>query len=186
VLEIIQWEVLPLRQNLLRPTKTMDNKVMVRLLLAFAVLLSTNVLAADWELFDKSNSVSSYLDLDSLMLEETKYTVWLKSVYAKPQKLRQDPGGAYFQKLELMHVECSRRSYFIEKSIYTSKEGTPLATRTTETGPETVTPDSPSEVRYIAICKKPGRAFRAMRNQGIRYQPLEEEAKPWWKRPLID
>lgn len=153
---------------------------MVRMLFALVVMLSTNASAAEWNLFEKRDGVNSYLDLDSLRVNEDMYTVWLKSQYAKPQKMRQKPpGGTYSQKLELVHMECSQRSYHVEKSIYSTEDGTPVATKKDENGFETVVPDSPSEVIYTAICKRSDVKFRALSNQGIRYSPLKEEPK-WW------
>lgn len=158
---------------------------MVRPLLALLVMLSTSASASDWKEFEKSDGVISYLDLDSLMKDETTYTVWLKSVYAKPQKIKQKASGAvYFHKLELMHVNCSGRSYFIEKTVYLTKDGTPVSTKKAETGPETVLPDSPAEIRYDAICKMRFAASRALMNTGVRFTPLEEKPKPKWWNPF--
>lgn len=160
---------------------------MRRTLLVFVAMLSTNACAADWELFDKKNGVTSYIDRDSQRRDEdrTGYSAWLKSVYDKPQKLSQKgPGNEYVQKMELVHMHCSDRNYFIEKVVYSAKDGTPVISKKIEGGSGVVVPESPSETRYIELCKKPFSAIRELSNRGIYYKPLKEEPKPKWWNPF--
>lgn len=152
-----------------------DVNVMIKLLIAVLAILCADAVASDWDEFEKRDGVISYIDLDSLMVQETTYTFWIKSVYSKPQKMNpKSRGSDYLQKLELMRVNCAGRSYYLEKTIYLSKDGDPLITKRSETGPETVVPDTPVEVRYNAICKMRFARARALMNQGARLIPPEE------------
>jgi hypothetical protein len=153
---------------------------MIRILLALVVMLSTDAFAADWQLFDKGDSASSYIDRSSRRKEMTVYIAWLKNVHAKPQKLRQKvAGGVYVQKIELVHMNCANRTFSIKKRIYSAKDGTPLVTEDGAAGYEPVVPDSPSEVRYIAMCGKTYSKIQELNDSGVQYTPTEEPKSKW-------
>lgn len=155
---------------------------MMRAFLVIFAMLSTDAVAADWQLLDKSGGVSSYIDRSSQRNEMTVHIAWLKSVHDKPQKLRQKgAGGTYAQKVELVYMDCPSRSYSIQKTIYSAKDGTPVGPEGSATRFEPVVPDSPSELRYIAMCGKSYSAFDELRDKGIRYRDLSEpEPKFKW------
>lgn len=150
-------------------------------------VLSMNVSAADWELFEKKNGVSSYIDRDSQRKDEaeTSCIAWLKSVYDKPRKLPQKgPGNEYVQKMELVYMHCSNRSYLIEKTVYLDKDGNPVIAKKPERDYGVVVPESTSETRHVTMCQKPFSAIRELSNRGIRYKHIEAEPKPKWWNPF--
>lgn len=154
----------------------------MRTFLVLFFMLSTHAVAADWKLFDKNGGVSSYIDRSSQRNEMTTRIAWLKSVHDKPQKLRKEAaGGLYVQKVELVHMDCPTRSYSIRKTVYSAKDGTPVGPAGDATDFQPVVPDSPSEVRYVAMCGKTYSAFDELRDKGIRYHHLPEpEPKFKW------
>jgi len=150
-------------------------------LMAF-VMLSTDAFAANWQLFDKSGGVNSYIDRSSERNEMAMRIAWLKSVHDKPQKLRKKAAkGVYIQKIELVHMDCPSRSYSIQKTIYSARDGALVGPEGGATGFQPVVPDSPSEVRYVAMCGKTYSAFDELRDKGIRYRNLAEpEPRSKW------
>jgi hypothetical protein len=156
---------------------------MRRALLMFVIMLSSNAFATEWELFDKKNGVSSYIDSDSKRIDEadSKHIAWLKSVYDKPQKLRQKaPGNEYFQKLELVYMNCSERSYLVDQTVYLDKDGNTITPKKVERDYGVVVPESTWETRHMAMCKKPFLSIRELSKRGIRYHDLEEPKPKWW------
>ena len=155
---------------------------MIKALSFTLVILCCDASAADWQLFHKTSEVSSYIDRSSQRNKTTMRIAWLKSVYGTPQQLQQKSSqGKYVQKLELLHMDCPGRSYAIQETMYSAKDGEPTRAEKGATAFKPVIPDSISEVRYKAICGAHYSKLDELRDQGIRYRDISDpEPKSRW------
>jgi hypothetical protein len=148
-------------------------------LAAIAVLCATSASAADWQMFDQRGNAKSYIDKGSQRRDMTVYTAWLKTVHEKPQKVPRQAGrGMYFHKLQLVKMDCSARTYLIDKVIYSAKDGVVVGSEDAGPRHDPVVPDSPSEKWHAAICGKRG-TFQDLADKGIHYQQLEKPKSKW-------
>jgi hypothetical protein len=155
---------------------------MIKALFIALALLCCDAFAADWQLFDKSAGMRSYIDRSSQGNKMTTRIAWVKSVYEKPQQLRQKSRqSTYVQKMELVHMDCPARSYLIQETIYSSKDGELAGSKQGATGFKPVFPDSVSEVRYKTICGAHYSKLDELHDQGIRYRDISDpKSKSRW------
>ena len=153
---------------------------MLRVFVLAACMLATDAFASDWQLIEKTTIGSAYIDRASQRRDMTVYIAWVKSVSAKPQRLHPKGATAYYtQKLELVYMDCEKRNYLIKKSVYSSENGATVASDDGTAAYEPVVPDSSSEVRYTAMCGNDYSSFKALRDKGIEYRPLEQPKSKW-------
>ena len=147
---------------------------------AIAAAIGPGAWAADWQQFDKNERVTSFIDRGSQVREESIYSAWIKSVYAKQQNFAGKRGGASFvQTVELIRMDCSNRVFYLDQRIYSSVDGTQVRTEPGSAKREYVVPDSASERRYAAICKEAGTKISELASKGIYYKPLEQPKSRW-------
>ncbi|MDR2219638.1 MAG: hypothetical protein LBE24_03555 [Methylobacillus sp.] len=121
-----------------------------------SLLASGPVYASNWVIVSRDDSLTVYVDTQSVRKDGVSVKVWSKWVWSSPQKLEFiQPAEIYKSVRQLSEYHCNERTYTVQKDVlYADTEMTEVVdTLDYPDIPEEVVPGSSDESIFEFVCK---------------------------------
>jgi len=116
-----------------------------------SLILIEPTLAGDWKIIQNDDESTTYLDIDSIIVEGTTREYWEKTLYKKPQNLK-EPGTTFSSTKSQFIIDCPKRTFSLIETILYNSSGEIVYTFKEGSKSNPIPPDALGEKIRKAIC----------------------------------